>query len=95
MIEFCTDARFLTTIDFGQYFIHDNKTLKNAQSTESIQWLVVKTLFKEMKNYLTERSDSRKHQHWARIGSLTISYVQSKNGMVIRIEFVNKDHSHS
>ena len=45
--------------------------------------------FVKMKNIWSERSDSREHQNWARVGSHNQLLVE------IRVESVNKDNSHS
>ena len=40
--------------------------------------------------------DSREHHNWARVGiEVTTSYLQGKYGVETRIEFLNKDNSHS
>ena len=57
------------------------KTLKNSHNSQ-IQWLVVRTRCQEMKNHLT-------------VLEVTTSYLQGKCGVEIRIEYVNKDNSHS
>ena len=51
VIEFCTDAGFLTTVDVGQYFM--TKDTEEFSQFTVIQWLVVSTLCQEMKNPLT------------------------------------------
>ena len=48
---------------------------------------------KRRKFIWTKRLDSREHQDWTRIGSYNL--LQGKYGVEIRIESMNKDHSHS
>ena len=50
--KFCSDARFLTTVEVGQHSWQ--KTLKNSHNSQ-MQWLVVSTLCQEMKNHLTRK----------------------------------------
>ena len=52
VIKFCTDAGFLTTVDVGQYLMtKDTENFHNLQT----QWLVVSTLYQEMKHQLTRK----------------------------------------
>ena len=53
MIKICTDAGFLTTVEVGQYFIHD-KGEEFSQFTEPVTCREY-TLPREMKNHLTRK----------------------------------------
>ena len=52
MRKFCTDARFLTTIEIGQYFMTKD-TEEFSQFTDSVA--VVSTLCQEMKTYVNQK----------------------------------------
>ena len=92
VIGFCTDAGFLTTVDVGQYFMTKD-TEEFSQFTESVA----------CREYTLPRDEkSSDPKGWIRgntkIGpvlEVTISYLQGKYGVEIRIESVNKDNSHS
>ena len=92
VIEICTNAGFLTTVDVGQYFMTKD-TEEFSQFTESVA----------CREY-TLPSDEKLSdpKGWIRgntkIGpvlKVTTSYLQGKYGVEIRIEHVNKDNSHS
>ena len=92
VIKFCTDAGFLTTVDVGQYFMTKD-TEEFSQFTESVAC-------REYTLPTDEKSSDRKG--WIRGNTKTVpalevttSYLQGKYGVVIRIESVNKDNSHS
>ena len=52
MSKLCTDAKFLTTIEIGQYFMTKD-TEEFSQFTDSVA--VVSTLCQEMKTYLNQK----------------------------------------
>ena len=92
VIQFCTDAGFLTTVGVGQYFMTKD-TEEFSQVTESVA----------CREYTLPRDEkSSDPKGWNRgntkIGpvlEVTTSYLQGKYGVEIRIESVNKDNSHS
>ena len=92
VINICIDARFLTTVEVGQYFLTKD-TEQFSQFTESVAC-------REFTLPRDEKSSDPKG--WIRgntkIGpvlQVTTSYLQGKYGVEIRIESVNKDNSHS
>ena len=92
MIKFCTDAGFLTTVEVGQYFMTKD-TKEFSQFTDSVACRV----------YILPRyENSPEPKGWIRVNTkigpvleVTTSYLQGKYGVEIRIESINKDHSHS
>ena len=90
--KFCADARFLTTVEIGQYFM-TRDTGEFSQLTEAVA----------CGEYTLPRDeDSSEPQGWIRVNTqigpvleVTTSYLQGKYGVEIRIASVNKDHSHS
>ena len=92
VIKICTDAGFLTTVGVGQYFMTKD-TEEFSQFTEPVT----------CREYTLPRDEkSSDPKGWIRgntkIGpvlEVTTSYLQGKNGVDIRIEYVNKDNSHS
>ena len=92
VIKFCTDAGFLTTVEFGQYFMRED-TEEFSQFTDSVA----------CREYILPRDEnSSDPKGWIRgntkIGpvlEVTTSNLQGKYGLEIRIESVNKDNSHS
>ena len=92
VIMFCTDAGFLTTVDVGQHFMTKD-TEEFSQFTDSVA----------CREYTLPRDEKSSDPNgWIRgntkIGpvlEVTTSYLQGKYGVEIRIEFVNKDNSHS
>ena len=92
VIKFCTEAGFLTTVDVGQYFMTKD-TEEFLQFSESVA----------CREYTLPRDEkSSDPKGWIRgntkIGpvlEVTTCYLQSKYGVEIRIESMNKDHSHS
>ena len=92
VIKFCTDAGFLTTVEVGQYFM--------TKDTEEFSQFTVSVACREYT--LPRDEDSSEPKGWIRgntkIGPVlegTTSYLQGKYGVEIRIESINKDHSHS
>ena len=92
VIKFCTDAGFLTTVEVGQYFMTKD-TEEFSQFTDSVA----------CREYTLPREEKLSEPKvWIRgntkIGTVlevTTCCLQSKNGVEIRIESMNKDHSHS
>ena len=92
MIEFCTDAGFLTTVEVGQYFMTKD-TEEFSQFTESVA----------CREYTLPRDeDSSEPKGWIRgntkIGpvlEVTTSYLQGKYGVEIRMMSLSEDTSHS
>ena len=92
VIKFCIHAVFLTAVDVGQYFM-----TKDAEEFSQFTEIVA------CREYTLPRDEkSSDPKGWIRgntqIGHLlevTTSYLQSKYGVEIRIDAVNKDHSHS
>ena len=92
VIKICTDAGFLTTFDVGQYFM--TKILKNSHNLQN-QWLVVSTTLPRDENSTDPKGWIRRNTKIGPVLEVTTSYLQGKYGVEIRIESVNKDHSHS
>ena len=92
LIKVCTDAGFLKTVEVGQYFMTKH-TDEFSQFAEPVP----------CREYTVPRNDkSTDPKGWiqgnTKIGpvlEVTTSYLQSKHGVGIRIESVNKDNSHS
>ena len=90
--KFCMDAGFVTTVESGQYFVTKD-TEEFSQFTDSVA----------CREYTLPRDESLSEPKcWIRgntkIGpvlEVTTCCLQSKNGVVIRIGSMNKDHSHS
>ena len=89
LIKICTDAGFLKTVEVGQYFM-------TKHTDEFLQFVTCRmyTLARDEK--------STDPKGWIRgntkIGpalEVTISYLQGKQGVAVRIESMNKDNSHS
>ena len=92
MIKIGTDAGFLKTVEVGQYFV--------TKHTEEFSQITEPVACRENTSPRDEKSTDPKG--WIRrntkIGpvlEVTTSYLQSKYGVEIRIESVNKDNSHS
>ena len=92
LMKMCTDAGFLTTVDVGQHFM-TKETEESSQFTESVA----------CREYTLPRDEKLSDpKSWIRgntkIGAVfevTTSYLQGIYGVEIRIESINKDHSHS
>ena len=92
LIKICTDAGFLKTVEVGQYFMTKH-TDEFSQFAEPVT----------CREYTLQRDDkSTDPKGWiqgnTKIGpgmEVTTSCLQSKHGVEIRIESVNKDNSHS
>ena len=92
VIEICTDAGFLATVEVGEYFMTKD-TGEFSQFTESVA----------CREYTLPRDeDSSDPKGWIRentkIGpvlEVTTSCLQGKYGVEVRIKSVNKDNSHS
>ena len=92
VIKICTDAGFLTTVDVGQYFMTKD-TEDFSQFTESVA----------CREYILPGDEKSYYpKGWIRgntkIGpvlEVTTSFLQGKHGVEIRIQSINKDHSHS
>ena len=92
VINICTDARFLTTVGAGQYFMTKD-TEEFSQFTEPVA----------CREYTLPRDEkSSDPKGWIRrntkirpVLEVTTSYLQGKYGVEFRIESVNTDNSHS
>ena len=92
LIKNCTDAGFLKTVEVGQYFM-------TRHTDEFLQFAAPVTC----REYTLPRDDkSTDPKGWiqgnTQIGpvlEVITSYLQGKQGVEIRIEYVNKDNSHS
>ena len=90
--KFCTDAGFLTTVEVGQYFV-TKATEEFSQFTDPVA----------CREYTLPRNESLSEPKGWIQGNTTIGPVlevatcclQGKYGVEIRIESMNKDHSHS
>ena len=92
LIKVCIDAGFLKTVEVGQYFMtkHTDEFLQFADPVTC-------------REYILPRDDKStdpkgRIQGNTKIGpvlEVTISYLQGKHGVEIRIESVKKDNSHS
>ena len=92
MIKICTDARFLTTAEVGQYFM--------TKDTEEFSHFAEPATYREYTLPRDEKSSDPKG--WIRgntkIGpvlEVTTCCLQGKYGVEIRFESMNKDNSHS
>ena len=92
VIKICTDARFLTTVEVGQHFMTKD-TEEFLQFTDSVTCreytLPRDEKLSETKGWIRENT---------KIGPVlvvTTCCLQGKYGVEIRIESLNKDHSHS
>ena len=92
VIKICTDARFLTTVEVGQYFMTKD-TDEFSQFAEPVTC---------SENTLPRDEQSSDPKGWIRgntkIGpvlEVTTSYLQGKYGVETGIESLNKDNSHS
>ena len=89
--KFCADAGFLTTVEVGQYFMTKD-TEEFTQFTDSVA----------CREYILPRDENLSEpKGWIRgntkIGpalEVTTCCLQGKNEVEIRIESLNKDHSH-
>ena len=70
------------------------KTLKNFHNSQ-IQWLVVSPLCQEMKIYLNQKVGFEGNTKIGHVLEVTTCCLQGTYGLEIRIESLNKDHSHS
>ena len=92
VIKISTDAGFLTTVEVGQYFMTED-TEEFSQFTDSVA----------CREYTLPRDEnSSEPKGWIRgntksgpVLEVTTCYLQGRYGVEIRIEFFNKDHSHS
>ena len=92
VIKICIDAGFLTTVEVGQYFMTKD-TEEFSQFTDSVACreytLPGDGISSEPKDWI--RGDTE----FGPVLEVTTSYLQGKYGVEIRIESLNKDHSHS
>ena len=92
------DQNFVLMQDSWKQLKSDNtswqSTLTSADNLQS-QWHVVSVLYQEMKNQLTRKVGFEGTPKLNPVLEVTTSYLQSKYGVEIRIESVNKDNSHS
>ena len=90
--KFCTDAGFLTTVEVGQYFMTKH-TAEFSQFTDAVT----------CREYTLPRDENLSDpKGWIRgntkigpVSEVTTCCPQGKHGVEIRIESINKDHSHS
>ena len=90
--KICTYAGFLKTVEVGQYFMMKD-TEEFSQFTDAVAC---------RENTLPRDEKSSDPKGWIRVNTklgpvleVTTSYLQGKYGVEIRIESMNKDHSHS
>ena len=90
--KFCTDARFLTTVDIGQYSMTKD-TEEFSQCTDSVAC---------RENTLPREKGASQPKGWiqgnTKIGPVlegATSYLHGKYGVEIRIWSVNRDKTHS
>ena len=92
LLQICTHAGFLKTVEVGQYFMtkHTDEFLQFAEPVTC-------------REYTLPRDDkSTDPKGWIQgntkigpVSEVTTNYLQGKHGVEIRIESVNKDNSHS
>ena len=90
--KFCTDARFLTTVEVGEYLMTKDAE-EFSHFTDSVA----------CREYTLRRDESLSEpKGWiqgnTKIGpvlEVTTCFLQGKYGVEIRIESMNKDNSHS
>ena len=92
VIKICTDAGFLTTVDFGQCFM--------TKDTEEFSQFTVSVAGREYtlprdENISDPKGLIRGNTRIGPVLEVTTSYLQGKYGVEIRIEYVNKDNTHS
>ena len=92
LIKICIDAGFLKTVEVGQYFMtkHTDEFLQFAEPVTCREY----TLPRDDK--LTDpKSWIQGNTKIGPVLEVTTSYLQGKHGVEIRIEFENKDKSHT
>ena len=85
--KFCMDAGFLTVVKVGQYFM-----TKDTEEFSQFTYAVV------CREYTLPRDEDKFEPKGCKIGpvlEIATSDLQGKYGVEIRIEAMNKDHSHS
>ena len=92
VINICTDAGFLTTVDVGQYYMTKD-TEEFSQFTEPVTCREY-TLPRDEKSF-DPKSWIRGNTKIGPVLEVTTSYLQGQYGVGIRIESVKKDNSHS
>ena len=90
--KFCTDAGFLTTVEVGQYFVTKD-TEEFSQFTDSVACREY-TLPRD-ENLSEPKGWIRENTKIGPVLEVTTCCLQGKYGGEIRIESLNKDHSHS
>ena len=92
LIKMCTDARFLKTVDVGQYFMteHTDEFLQFAAAVTCREY----TLARDDKS-TDPKSWIQRNTKIGTVWEVTTSYLQGKHGVEIRIESVNNDNSDS
>ena len=85
--KFCTDAGFLTTVGVGQYINKGHWRVLTIYRVSGLSWV---HLAKKWKHIWPDRID---FEGTPKLGSYWKS--QGNYGVEIRIESMNKDHSHS
>ena len=87
--KFCSDARFVTTVEVGQYFMTKD-TEEFSHFTDSVACRGY-TLLPREENLSEPRGwIRREHQNWA-VWEVTTYLLQGKHGVVIRIEALKMD----
>ena len=92
VIKICTDAGFLNVVEVGQYFMTKD-TAEFSQFTDAVA----------CREYTLPRDEETSEpKGWIRgntkigpVMEVTTCHLQGKYGVEIRIEYVNKDNSHS
>ena len=92
LIKICTDAGFLKTVEVGQYFMtkHTDEFLQFTEPVTCREY----TLQRDEKS-ADPKGGIRGNTKIGPLLEVTTSYLQGKYEVEIRIESLNKDHSHS
>ena len=92
VIKFLTDAGFLTTVEVGQYFMtkHSDEFLQFAEPVPCREYTLPRD-----ENSSDPKGWIRGNTKIGPVLEVTTSYLQGKYGVEIRLESMNKDHSHS
>ena len=88
--KLCKEAGFMRVVEVGQYFV----TKDTVDFRHFNQWLVAKTLYLEMIQFLNQKGWIQGDMRIGLVLEVT-SFQHFKHGIEIRIESVNHDSSHS